>query len=95
MFIHMVFFKFKDIQHGREAKKRLESMRGKVPSLRSIEVGLDQVRSSRSWDMVLDTRFDDRAGYDAYATDPTHLSVLVWLKTVIAESATVDYEKEA
>ena len=93
MFVHIVFFKFKDPEHASEAKRQLESMRGVVPTLRHIEVGLDCIHSERSWEMVLDTRFDDRAGYDAYATDPKHLEVLSFLKTVVAQSATVDYEK--
>lgn len=91
MFVHIVFFKFQDVSHAPEAKRRLESMRGQVPALRAIDVGLDCVRSARSWEMVLDTRFDDRAGYDAYAVDPKHQEVLAWLKTVVAQSATVDY----
>jgi hypothetical protein len=94
MFVHTVFFKFTDFHDRTEAKSRLETMKGTVSSLRSIEVGLDRVGSSRSWDMVLITRFDDRAGYEAYAVDPAHLVVLSWLKTVVAESATVDYSQE-
>ena len=93
MFVHIVFFKFNGPEYAAEAKRQLESMQGVVPSLRHIEVGLDCVRSERSWEMVLDTRFDDRAGYDAYATDPKHLEVLSYLKTVVAQSATVDYEQ--
>jgi hypothetical protein len=91
MFAHIVFFKFTDQADAPEAKRRLESMRGVVSSLQRIEVGLDVMGSARSWHMVLDTRFDNRAGYEAYATDPAHLEVLGWLKTVVAESSTVDY----
>ena len=93
MFVHIVFFKFNAPEYAAEAKRRLESMRGVVPTLRHIEVGLDCMNSARSWEMVLDTRFDNRAGYDAYATDPTHLEVLSFLRTVVAQSATVDYEQ--
>lgn len=94
MFVHVVFFKFTDFNDRTEAQSRLETMKGTVTSLRSIEVGLDLVGSPRSWDMVLTTRFDDRAGYEAYAVDPAHLVVLSWLKTVVGESATVDYIQE-
>jgi len=70
-------------------------MRGRVAALESIEVGLDCVQSARSWHMVLDTRFADRAAYESYATDPVHLEVLGWLKGVVEQSATVDYEADA
>ena len=94
MFIHIVFFKFKNIKDCPAAKHRIESMIGKVQSLQSLEVGIDVVRSGRSWDMVLDTRFKDQAGYEAYAKHPIHLEVLKWLKQAVLESATVDYLKE-
>ena len=92
MFRHIVFFKFRDQTVAPEAKRRLEAMCGAVASLEALEVGLDCVHSERSWHMVLDTRFADRAGYRSYAKDPVHLEVLGWLKTVVAHSATVDYE---
>lgn len=91
MFAHIVFFKFKDPMDALEARRRLEGMRGQVASLRRIEVGIDELGTGRSWHMVLDTRFDHQEGYRAYASDPTHLKVLQWLKTVVQESATVDY----
>ena len=91
MFRHLVFFKFNDPSDAPEAQRRLESMRGAVPSLRSLEVGIDTVGGARSWHMALDTRFDDLAAYEAYKTDPLHLEVLAWLKTVVDASATVDF----
>ena len=94
MFVHTVFFKFKDLEDAPEAKQRLESMRGRVPALKHIEVGLDCLHTARSWHMVLDTRFADQAGYESYATDPVHQEVLAWLKQVVAASATVDYETD-
>ena len=93
MFRHVVFFKFNDPNDAPEACRRLMSMEGAVPSLHQIEVGIDCLNTARSWHMVLDTRFEDREGYAAYASDPTHLEVLSWLKTVIQESATVDVDE--
>ena len=94
MFRHIVFFKFNDPKDAPEACRRLMSMEGKVSSLRQIEVGLDCLHTERSWEMVLDTRFEDRQGYEAYASDPTHLEVLSWLKSVVEQAATVDFHEE-
>ena len=93
MFVHIVFFKFKDISDAPEAKRRLESMSGAISGLQSVDVGIDILRKGHSWDMILDTRFQDRAAYAAYATDPIHLNIVKWLKQVISEKATIDYEK--
>lgn len=93
MFVHLVFIKLTDPNNASEASRRLMAMAGKVPTLRHIEVGIDEIHSGRSWDMALTTHFDDRAGYDAYAVDPVHQGVLAWLKTVVSASATVDYQR--
>ena len=63
MFVHIVLFKFKDISNAPEAKMRLESMAGKIPGLHSVEVGIDVLRSSHSWDMILDTRFENKEAF--------------------------------
>jgi hypothetical protein len=94
MFKHLVFFKFKDAGDAPEAKRRLESMRGSVPTLIGIEVGIDALGGPRAWHMALETRFDDMEGYEAYRVDPLHGEVLTWLKTVVEVSATVDYSYE-
>ena len=91
MFIHLVFLKLHTTDDAIEAKRRLESMLGKVDSLRSVEVGINQIHSGRSWDMSLHTSFDDQSGYESYATDPYHLEMLKWLKEKVKQSATVDY----
>ena len=90
MFRHVVFFRFHDPKDASEARRRLMSMDGEVSSLRRIEVGLDCLHTERSWDMILDTRFDDREGYEAYRSDPLHLEVLGWLAGAVRQSATVD-----
>ena len=92
MFVHIVFFRFKDISDVPEAKRRLESLKGAIKGLEHIEVGIDVVRKSHSWDLILDTRFQNKAAYEAYAKDPVHLEVVKWLKPAITEKATVDYE---
>ena len=94
MFVHIVLFKFKDTSDAPEAKRRLKSMEGAISGLQSVEVGIDVLRKGHSWDMILDTRFESRAAYEAYAKDPVHLNVVKWLKQAISEKATIDYEKE-
>ena len=91
MFVHVVFFRFHAESDAPEAKRRLESMIGRVPALRTLEVGIDTLHTERSWHMTLRTEFDDQDGYKAYAIDPVHQDVLGWLKTVVQASATVDF----
>ena len=88
---HVVFFKLPDLDTAREAATRLRSLEQLVPSLASIEVGVDEVRSARSWDVCLITRFADDAAYEAYRVHPDHVAVVGWLKSVGVQTAAVDW----
>ena len=95
MFTHVVFFRLKDkskenIEKAREIILRTE---GRVPTLRSIKVGVDVVRSPRSYDLALITTFDSREDMDAYQVHPVHTEeVLAVLRPMLESSAAVDFE---
>ena len=91
MFVHLVMLNFHDPAVAPEAAERLRSMVGQVPTLRHLEVGVDELRTERSWDLALTTHFDDRAGYEAYAIDSFHKGVLRWMKPHVKAAAAVDY----
>ncbi|MBR0121926.1 MAG: Dabb family protein [Clostridia bacterium] len=78
MIKHTVCFKLKDNspENCEKAKQVLLSMRGNVPQLRSIEVGVDFLHSERSYDVILQVVVDDKAALDAYQKDPYHCSVV-------------------
>jgi len=95
MVTHIVFFAFAPedkAAHMREAQRQIEAMVGRVPSLRSLEVGLNFSQEDRAMDMALVTRFDDRAGLEAYATHPVHQEVIAYIRTVAEYTKVVDYE---
>ena len=76
MIKHIVCFKLKDFSDAEEAKRVLLSMQGNVPLLRGIEVHVDQLRSQRSYDVMLEVLLDDFAALDAYQNDPYHVDVV-------------------
>ncbi len=95
MFTHIVFFKLKDkSQENLQAtREKLLSMWGRVPSLRAIEVGIDVIHATRSFDLALVTRFDDLAGMKAYQENPYHQNeILPHMHHVAEAAASVDYE---
>ena len=91
---HVVLFKLQDPSPAvtAEVVRRLYSMEGKIPELRAIEAGVDMVRSGRSYDVALITRFDSLAAMQAYQVNPLHKEVLAYLSTVLAATAVVDFE---
>ncbi|MEZ4316304.1 MAG: Dabb family protein [Myxococcota bacterium] len=88
---HVVFFRFPDLEVAREAAARLRSLEGRVPTLASIEVGVDELRTQRSWDVCLITRFADLAGMEAYQEHPAHLEVAAYIRAHAVGAAAVDW----
>lgn len=97
MIKHIVMWKFKDgipDSDKLEMKGRLESLKGVVPTLIDIEVGLDVVHSDASKDMVLYSEFNSLDDLKAYAEHPEHLKVVEFVKPLVCERAVVDYAAE-
>lgn len=96
MIVHIVMFAFKKenkTENLQKAKEILEALMGKVPSLLSMEVGLDFMQSERSFDLVLTSTFTDKDGLSEYAVHPAHLEVVSFIKEVTEAAKVVDYEK--
>jgi hypothetical protein len=94
MVTHLVLFKLRDPSPANLTATAavLEEMDGKVPALESMEVGVDVVRSERSYDLALVTRFQNWEGLEAYRVHPVHGKVLTHLQRVVVSSIVVDYE---
>ena len=97
MITHIVCFKLKNnsLEECEKAREVLLSMRGKVPQLRGIEVGVDFLHSERSYDIILETLLDDEAALESYQNDPYHCSVVKKHMHAVRESSiAVDYYAE-
>ena len=91
MYTHIVLFNLTDPAGAEEAAEKLRAMAGQIPTLRSIEVGVDDTPSPRSAHLSLITRFDDQAGLAAYAVHPVHVALLEWIRPRIERAIKVDY----
>ena len=91
MIRHVVCQKFRDFADSQEAARQLKALMGVVPSLKSMEVGVDEKRSERSYDVVLIATFDDWDGLKAYDTHPAHEKVRAFIKARREATVSVDY----
>lgn len=95
MIVHIVLFKLKEATAGNveKAKERLLSMEGKVEMLRHLEVGVDLIRSERSADVALYTKFDSLEDLQAYQVHPYHANeVAAYMRSVCSSVVAADYE---
>lgn len=94
MLRHIVLFKLKNPAPEvlKETKEVLMNMKGKIPELLDIEVGIDVVRSERSYDIALTTTFESLDAMNAYQVHPLHVEVGKYMADVRESAVAVDYE---
>ena len=68
-----------------------EALRGRIPGMRSLEVGLDISGVDYACDVVLLSDFEDAAALAAYATHPEHLRARQAAGDLRIERHQVDY----
>lgn len=76
-------------------KTEFESLRGRIPGLLHLEVGVDESRIDYACDVVLCTEFDSRQALLDYAEHPEHLRVRRTLGDMRTSRHQVDYEAAA
>ncbi len=91
---HVVLTRLKDKSPENVANviAKLRSLEGNVPTLKSIEVGVNVVESDRAYDVGIVTRFDDLAAMEAYQIHPFHQGVLAYMKKKAESVVAIDYE---
>jgi len=91
---HIVMFDFKENnkkENIQKAKEMLENLIDIIPTLKSMEVGVNFSSEDRAMDLSIITSFDDKAGLEEYATHHEHLKVVEFIKTVVNSSKVSDY----
>jgi hypothetical protein len=90
---HIVMFRLLDRtpENVEKVADVLRGLKGKVPTLRSLEIGVDVLHSDRSWDIALTATFDSLEDMEAYRAHPEHQKAVQYLNSTRASIAQVDY----
>ncbi len=97
MITHVVLFKLEkpSSENLAATEALLLSMTGEIPLLRYLEAGIDVIRSERSYDIALVTKFDSLEDLQSYQVHPYHAGVVVpHMKSVCSSIVAVDYKNE-
>ena len=99
MIKHIVMWKLKDeaeggtrIENGLKMQEMLHSLRGKIDTLKHLEVSVKIEDSLPEADIVLYSEFDSMEDLKAYATHPLHVDCVAFIKSVVESRYVVDYE---
>ena len=97
MIRHVVCFKLREGASAEAAKEMLLSMRGREETALSVEVGIDELHSPRSYDLILIVTLADFDALARYQTQGYHAkTVKPYMHTVTQteRSVSVDYPVE-
>ena len=75
-----------------EAKRRLESLNGKIEGLVSLTVVTDRLPSSNA-DMMLESTFEDVSSLEGYQQNPLHLAAAGYVRSIVETRLCLDYEE--
>lgn len=94
MIRHIVMWKFKEGERENMLlfRERLLALKGQIPEIRAMEVGININPSERSYDAVLISEFDSMEALKAYSVNPLHVAVSDFCKSIRTNSVSVDYE---
>jgi hypothetical protein len=96
MIKHVVVWKIKDptqkAAHANAVKRALESLRGHIPGMLAIEVGIDIGYDSQAEDVVLYAEFADRAALDVYQEHPLHLDAKAIVRVLTTGRRAIDWQ---
>ena len=94
MIRHIVMWKFKEEEQENMLvfRDKLLALKGQIPEIRAMEVGININPSERSYDAVLVSEFDSLEALKAYSVNPLHVAVSEFCKTIRTASVSCDYE---
>ncbi|ACA16425.1 Stress responsive alpha-beta barrel domain protein [Methylobacterium sp. 4-46] len=77
--------------NAQRIRAAFEGLRGRIPGLRHLEVGVDRSRVAEACDVVLYSEFDTQAALDLYRDHPEHGRVRAELQGLRISRHQVDY----
>ena len=98
MIKHIVFWRLKASAHGNDKftnariiKQKVEGLRGRIPGLLAIDIGIDTSATDTAGDIVLYSEFENQAALDAYQVHPEHQAIVSFVREAQSERRTIDY----
>ena len=73
-----------------EAKRRLESLNGRIEGLCELKVVTDRLPTSTA-DMMLDSTFEDADALAGYQKNPLHLEAAGFVRSVVETRLSLDF----
>ena len=97
MLRHIVMIKFINAEtkaaESLKLKEMLENLKAEIPSLLTMEVGVNINTRATAFDLVQKADFENEIGLNAYRVHSAHKEVLEYMKNIVDKTAVVDYTR--
>lgn len=70
----------------------LKGLTAKIPLIKELEVGIDIGKKPNSFDIALNTLFENMDDVETYIADPEHKKVVELIKSVCGETCKTDFQ---
>jgi hypothetical protein len=77
--------------HLQAFRERLMAMPDTIPEIKAIDVRLDELHTTRSWDVLLHVQFENQEALEAYLIHPDHQSAVAFNRDYQTNIAVLDY----
>ncbi|NTW58261.1 MAG: Dabb family protein [Nitrospirae bacterium] len=98
MLKHIVLFKLRENAesaskeaNAKKIKRDLESLKGVIPQIRHMEVGINCIPGDAAYDVAIYSEFANEADLSIYAKHPEHVKVAEFVGKVRESRVVVDY----
>ncbi|BDD04966.1 stress responsive protein [Aureibacter tunicatorum] len=76
----------------KQAVEQLNSLKGQISEIETLETGVNYNESDAAYDLVLITTHKSNQDLEAYQVHPAHQKVASFIKTVVEKRVVVDFE---
>ncbi|MFG6402055.1 MULTISPECIES: Dabb family protein [unclassified Microbacterium] len=77
--------------HAEQIAERLLTLPPLISEIQHLEVGSNVAFPATNWDVALVAEFADVEALELYQVHPAHVEAAQFVRTLVAERATVDY----
>ncbi len=98
MIRHIVMWSLKDEHNGQpkkilaqKLKTQLLDLESKIPQIKQIEVGINEINFDRNHDVALVTEFESFDDLSIYANHPDHIKLVAFVRSISTGRAAIDY----
>lgn len=72
-------------------KAKLEALVAIIPEIKSLEIGINELESETSYDIILVSTFETMEALNSYSNNPEHLKAAAFCAKVRISRVAVDY----